>query len=244
MDWSYASLKGKFIRLPLRLVPAWAKRRIWFGPLSGYRWLADAGVNGYWLGFYEKPKVQLFYRNIRLGETVLDVGAHTGYYSLVAAQAAGPSGRVFAFEPLPRNLDFLRQHRKLNQVENLEIIPAAAGPKTGTENFAEGPDTTAGHIGQGPLTVDVVDLDSFAEKRNLRPGVLKIDVEGGGADVIRGAQRLLATFKPLIFFALHNAAERDAVRELVRQGYGLQILDGNSLDSSGEVLLRAQPGLG
>ncbi len=58
----------------------------------------------------------------------------------------------------------------------MEIIPAAAGERTGKVSFAEGGDTTSGHVGEGALTVRLVDLDSFCAERKLQPSVLKIDV--------------------------------------------------------------------
>jgi SAM-dependent methyltransferase len=119
MNWtsiSTTSFLGRLLRLPLRLIPRRAVLPILQGPLRGKKWIVGSGNHGYWLGSYEIGKRALFVRSIPVGAVVYDLGANVGYYTLLAAMLAGAEGKVFAFEPLPRNLEYLRRHLVLNRI--------------------------------------------------------------------------------------------------------------------------------
>ena len=68
------------------------------GPLAGKKWLLASRIN-FFLGTYEPEQTQAFQEIVRPGSVVYDVGAHYGYYTLLASVLAGPAGRVLAFEP-------------------------------------------------------------------------------------------------------------------------------------------------
>ena len=68
------------------LVPSSASVRILQGPARGLRWIAGSGVPNYWLGTYERNKVREFSSLLRSDSVVYDIGAHAGYYSLIAAR--------------------------------------------------------------------------------------------------------------------------------------------------------------
>src|SRR4051794_24641093 len=95
---------GSLVSLPLRLIPPKAIVCVLWGPCKGCRWGTGAGVDGYWLGNFEPSTVDFAVRALRSGDVFLDVGANVGYFTLAAARAVGPAGRVVAFEPLPRNV--------------------------------------------------------------------------------------------------------------------------------------------
>ncbi len=88
IDYSHvpqSSLLGRAMRLPLRLIPRhWAVPVIQ-GPLKNMRWIVEAGTHGCWLGTYEWEKAQRFAQEIRPGMVVFDIGAHAGFYSLLAS---------------------------------------------------------------------------------------------------------------------------------------------------------------
>jgi FkbM family methyltransferase len=121
------SLIGKLLRLPLRLIPNNAVLPIIQGPLKGFKWIKGSGVNGYWLGTYERKKQSLISTYIKQGMVCYDIGAHVGYYSLTFSKLVGESGKVFSFEPNPLNLMYLLKHLRLNQVENVFVFPIALG---------------------------------------------------------------------------------------------------------------------
>lgn len=101
---SSGALLAKIVRLPLSLIPCGAEVRVLRGPLRGMRWIKGSGPNACWFGTYEVSRLRTFANLIGDGAVVYDVGANVGIYSLLASLRAGPSGRVYAFEPLERNL--------------------------------------------------------------------------------------------------------------------------------------------
>src|SRR5205823_1582811 len=85
----------------------------------------------HFFGKREELEFRLFDREIPKGGTVIDIGAQMGYYALPFARAAGPSGKVFAFEPEPSNLVLLKKNIAANRYENITIIPKAVGDHPG-----------------------------------------------------------------------------------------------------------------
>src|ERR1035437_5837216 len=96
---SNETILGKVIRLPLKVVSPSATVRILQGPLRGKRWIAGSTIHGCWLGTFEFDKQKLIAAAIKPGSVVYDLGAHVGFYSLLAGIQAGPEGKVFCFEP-------------------------------------------------------------------------------------------------------------------------------------------------
>src|SRR5204863_1439467 len=109
---------GKILRLPLSLIPHDAEVRILRGPLRGKKWIKGAGPNAYWIGTYEVARLHALAKAAPQGAVVYDVGANVGIYSLLASFQVGASGKVYAFEPLERNLRYLHGHITLNNLQN------------------------------------------------------------------------------------------------------------------------------
>jgi FkbM family methyltransferase len=149
---------------------------------------------------YEPRDLALVQSLVPAGGVCVDVGANVGFYSLHFARLVGPSGRVFAFEPDPRNAARLRRNVALNAFEPIvEVDERAVSGRDGRATLHRSdPD----HSGWGSLaahadetsTVDVstTTLDSFLEARGIdRVDLLKADVEGSEIDLLRGATRSL-----------------------------------------------------
>jgi len=138
---------------------------------------------------------------IRPGDVVLDIGANLGAYTVLFGQWVGPAGRVFAFEPAPETASGLRRQVQLNGLsDRVEVIQSAMTAQPGSVRFhAEGvqggnalaSDRDAGAT--GVITVNATSIDAFCADRGIRPGVIKIDVEGAELDVLRGARETLRT---------------------------------------------------
>ncbi len=243
---NYRSFWGRLLRLPLRLIPGKAVLPILQGSLRGTKWVVGAGEHGYWLGSYEMNKRLAFEREIFPGAVVYDIGANVGYFSLLAAVLAGPEGRVFAFEPLPRNLAFLRRHVALNGLGNIvAIVPAAVSERSGEAAFDTGASSAMGHLTEsGGITVQMVALDEMMAAGELPPpDFMKIDVEGAEYAVLKGARDLLKKYQPVLFLDTHQReAHRPTIALLQELGYGFEILDGKSLPETKELI--ARPGGG
>src|SRR5262245_16362785 len=151
---------GRVIRAPLRLIPKQDVVPILQGPLSGKRWIVGSGIHRMWLGSYEPSKMALAARWVRSGDTVFDIGAHVGIYTLLFSVRVGQTGRVIAFEPSPRNLIYLRRHLDLNRVCNTSVVDVAVCESTGNARFDPGPNSSQGCLAPGgslPISTTTVD---------------------------------------------------------------------------------------
>jgi len=222
------SLMGRILRLPLRLIPRNLTMRIWQGPLRGKKWITGASIHGCWLGSYEFDKQVLIARTLENGTTFFDIGANVGFYTLLASSLVGNAGKVFAFEPVPRNLAFLKKHLEMNDVQNVRVFNAAVSDRSGVAQFSEGPSNSMGKLaGEGALTVELVSLDGLlAEGKITRPNYMKIDVEGAEFSVLQGARNLLTDASPMIFLATHgNEVHSQCVSLLQSLGYTCRPVD-------------------
>src|ERR1700744_2136549 len=122
---SNESLVGRALRSPFRLIPASATMPILQGPLRGRRWIVGSATHGCWLGSYEFETQRAFAGLVRRGDVVYDLGANVGFYSLLGARLAGEEGAVYSFEPLERNLGYLRSHIALNRLKNCVVVETA-----------------------------------------------------------------------------------------------------------------------
>ena len=233
------SLVGKVLRFPLRLIPPQAVLPVMQGRLRGKKWIVGSSNHGCWLGSYEYDKRILFERTVTENAVVFDLGAHVGFYTLLASVLVGPGGRVFAFEPFPANLVYLKAHLRLNNADNVTVVEAAVSDKCGTAFFAEGPTRSMGHISpNGRLQVETVAMDELVAKGELpAPDYIKIDIEGGETLALSGAQSVLARSHPTIFLATHGSSIHQECCRLLRSlDYELRPIDGMNLVSSSEIL--------
>jgi FkbM family methyltransferase len=210
------------------------------GPLRGRWWLPQSRgkilrILG---GSYEPDQTRLFQQHIPSGATVFDVGAHVGYYTVLSAVLTGPRGRVCAFEPNPANHAFLQRHVALNRLDNVAIENAAVSDRNGTAAFSFGTGSGTGRLNNsGTLQVRTLRLDDFCADHDLRPGFMKIDVEGAELDVLRGAADTVRECHPVIFLSTHGAqVHADCLGWLSERRYSLEPVSGSDLATATEVL--------
>ncbi|MGI9456425.1 MAG: FkbM family methyltransferase [Aeoliella sp.] len=190
----------------------------WFGLFTGSRFIR---------GTYGENEAATFQRLLKAGDVVLDIGAHVGYFTLLAARLVGSSGKVFAFEPLPLNLAYLNRHVLANRLTNVEVLPVAVGRNAGQLSFDSAGGTGRGRLGDdgrtGELQVEVVSLDDMHDQGRLPgPNLIKMDVEGVEVEALHGASRLLAQYRPNILLSVHGeAAKRESETFLRQLGYHL-----------------------
>jgi FkbM family methyltransferase len=230
---------GKVLRCPLNWIPSEASVPILQGALRGKKWIVGSSTHGCWLGSYEYRKRQLFERSVRRGDVVYDVGAHVGFYTLLASILVGPNGHVVAFEPFPRNLSYLRRHLALNDVRNAVVMAGAVYDRGGIVQLTDRLDSCQVRVDDaGTLPVRAFTLDDLAFQGRLpAPTVMKIDVEGAEGAVLRGATRLLVEKRPLLFLSTHGGkVHAECCKLLVGLGYGLRPIDGSTVETSAELL--------
>jgi FkbM family methyltransferase len=229
------------LRSTLRWLPRDIALPILWGPLRGKRWIVHSSFESCWLGVYEQEKQSEFSALIRRGDVVYDIGANVGFYTLLASTLVGLTGRVIAFEPLPRNLDFLQRHLALNRVRNVEVFAGAVSNRSGSARFDNSGIPEMGRLADsGELIVEAFQIDELlSNRRILPPDLLKVDVEGAEFDVLSGASECLQTHHPTVLLATHgDAVHRDCCSFLEGMGYELRALDGRPLDESREVVAK------
>ncbi len=154
------------------------------------------------LGRYEPEIRDLFHSRLREGMTVLDVGAHVGYYTLLAAKLVGPKGKVYAFEPEPENFKILQANIASNGYENIRLIHQAVGDRTGRVQFflsRQGNDRHSIFVSkressrEACLDVPAVSLDDFLATQDWpHVDLIKMDIEGAEPLALKGMAQLVA----------------------------------------------------
>ncbi|MBI1840573.1 MAG: FkbM family methyltransferase [Verrucomicrobia bacterium] len=222
---------GRGLRWPLDRLSVNAVLPVLSGPLFLRRWIVGAGLHRCWLGTYEREKQRALSKILSRGMVVCDIGANTGFYTLLMSRRVGREGHVHAFEPSPGNLAFLRQHMALNKVSNATVHGEALSDGVGQAFFDTSPGSYQGRLDpKGRTPVSVTTLDHLWEQGALPPvDLLKIDIEGAEAGALRGGERLLRRFRPTLFLATHGVeTHRECCRLLRSFGYRVQSLDGNT----------------
>ena len=224
-----SSRLGRALRAPLKLIPEGAVVRILQGPLRGARWIVGSSTAGCWLGSYELRKVRLFASSIQSGMTVFDIGAHAGYYTLIASRLVGGSGRVVAFAgpsqpPIPPP-SALAQPRL--QRHGLEL---AISDRAGVVRFDGGAGSYLGRLDPaGTKDVRTTTLDELVTGRSVpSPHVLKLDIEGAESDALVGAAAILGrpalrsswrrTARGSTIHASRSCVVRDTLSDLSKTG--------------------------
>ncbi|HEV2223909.1 MAG TPA: FkbM family methyltransferase [Candidatus Acidoferrales bacterium] len=151
-------------------------------------------------GGYETAELTFVSAFTKPGMTVLDIGAHRGLHTALLSKRVGRRGRVFSFEPSPRNIRRLKLHRAINRCWNVEIKDYALGEENGVAELYEVPAQPVLNSLRPPDTdlsscrtsVSVRKLDDvLLEAKVERVDFIKLDVEGGEFGVLKGAERLL-----------------------------------------------------
>ncbi len=156
------------------------------------------------LGLYEKGTVALCARMIRPGMTVLDVGAHIGYFTRRFAKFVGAQGRVYAFEPNSENVGLLRSN--VARFSNVTIVQKAVSDQSGPGNLFVSSGSKSGEhslfrqshtIASAP--VELITLDEFWDGLGRpRIGLIKMDIEGAEPRALKGARELIGDHERLV----------------------------------------------
>jgi FkbM family methyltransferase len=235
-------------RLRLRALPKLTGDYLWV-TVDGLRVYGGRQhhVMLYWLlrGKYERHTRTLFEDAVKPGMRVLDLGAHLGYFTLLAARAVGSTGRVYAFEPDPANYKFLCHNIALNGMQDIvTTVPKAVADTSGTRLLFAHPkhSVMSSFWGEGrsdgAVSVECTTVDDFLDGRQI--DVVKLDVEGAELDALRGMRRTLTDTSRLAIFVECNptalAAAGASVRELLDELGALE-LDVQVIDERQRSLL-------
>lgn len=161
-----------------------------------------------------------------VGSRMLDIGSSFGYYSLSFAKAAGPTARVWAFEPTPKVCEMLRESIRINEFSNLTLIETAVGAENGRCSFMSEQSSELNSVTSagGNLEVAMASLDHLNEKHQFgNIDFIKLDVEGHETSVINGGKDFFTNQSPLIMFEIKagNHIDYSAATMFEELGYQL-----------------------
>jgi len=195
---------------------------------------------------HEKATTDLFKKVLKEGNVFVDLGANIGYFSLLAAKLVGPSGKVFSFEPEPKNYSYLKKNIDLNGYKQISAFQKAVSDKNGktvlyvcdydsghhtinkydgVKNYSSGRSTN-----ERPIEIETMTLDGFFEGREDSINVIKMDVEGAEYLALTGMDNILkknrhlkmfVEFFPLLIKGMGSSPE-EFLRKLFKD-YGFSV---------------------
>lgn len=184
---------------------------------------------------WSEYETNIIKKNLQPGQTFLDVGANIGYFSLLASQIVGEKGKVFSFEPEPRNVGFLTKNIELNNFTQTVVIPQAVGEKPGQLTFYLEEENKGDHrsfdSGDGRRTIQVpmTSIDAFFKQNTSPLHYMKVDVQGFEIQVLKGMKETLKKNPECLLmfeywpYGLEKAGDKpeELFEQLHKQGYQL-----------------------
>jgi FkbM family methyltransferase len=194
-------------------------------------------------GIWEEFETELISKLIKPGDTVVDIGANIGYYTLIAAKTVGNDGRVYSFEPEPNNYELLVKNVKINDYTNAITVQKALSNKRGKltlfmdkTNFGAHSLSQKNIISQkgGFVTVETTTLDDFFGnfEKDSKIDFIKMDAEGAEGLIVEGAQGILKQNKIKILmefwvYGLKNLGTdpSELLHDLQDRGFKIKLID-------------------
>jgi FkbM family methyltransferase len=206
------SLAALLLRIRPALLGQWIKRLLRWGRVEvqvadGRFWLdmaSNFGIRVTSAEGYEPETKALLVSFLKPGMAFVDLGANEGFFSVIAARAVGPTGRVLAIEPQSRLGPVIRRNLELNDAANVTLAQVAISAEAGVAEFNLAPDTNSGSSGLSRATryanptqsVRTLTLDLCLQEHALTMvDVMKIDIEGYEYEAVLGAKELFRTLK-------------------------------------------------
>ena len=157
----------------------------------------------------ESNETKFLKKIIKPGQTVLDVGANMGWYSIHFSKWVGQSGKIFAFEPVPEIYEELTSNINLNFCQNIIVFNCALGNQNesvlfNVSDFEGGSGASSENLKFGKeIKVSKRKLDDVMNEHNLdNIDFLKIDIEGGELNMLKGAEKLIEKYKPKLLLEI------------------------------------------
>lgn len=195
-------------------------------------------------GTYEAPIVDLIHKKVNTGDIVVDIGAHIGHHTLLMRATVGETGIVIAYEPYPRNAQYIRDSVEKNGLQNVSVIEAALSDTNGAGELKVDKMNTgssslhAKHEGvYSKIEVKVNDADEEFESAAFSSiDFAKVDIQGGEYNLIVGNDSILDTIEKMVIeihptsFLTPDQAEK--VYEKLNKRGQIESLSGRPLSKS------------
>jgi FkbM family methyltransferase len=196
-------------------------------------------VQAYYVGEVEYHQMSYLIDNHLSSDMIfLDIGGHHGAFATIVGyelKKQNLGGKVYTFEPDPRNISFIKKNLSQNGLEyNVEIVTKAVSNQNGKGRFITSTDNSCNWLELGIETieeltsteiVDMVSLDVFCENLD-RVDVIKIDIQGGELNALKGAEKVIKKYRPILFVEVMDFSKdaKDTKAYLYELGYELHYL--------------------
>jgi FkbM family methyltransferase len=156
----------------------------------------------YYLGSFEPRCIDAMRKHVKPGNTILDVGANIGLFTIEGTKAIGPSGNLIAIEAAPSHANSVRESARLNQMANVEVVSVAVGDSDGEATLTLPRDTNFGMFTLGKVDGDesykvpVRRIDDIVAGRKI--DFIKMDIEGSEYRALLGAKETLKSRPPIL----------------------------------------------
>ena len=211
---------NRLLSCMLRRAGILAPEAIVVGPGKGLRFDPGPSNADYASGNNELPVQQALADHLRPGSVFFDVGANVGFLTVLGARLVGREGKVYAFEPVATNADYVRRNCRVNGFSHVQVHEMAVSNHCGPGQLnlaaysggaalasADAPPDPAGTQLVELVTIDVtVERDGFAP-----PHLIKIDVEGAELEVLQGMAATAARHRPVVIVEV-DAGEPEPLR--------------------------------
>jgi len=186
----------------------------------------------------EEPEYDLLPGLLREGEWAIDIGANLGHYTARLSELVGPSGRVFAFEPVLETFAILSRNALLLRQGNVTLFNIAASDRVrvvdinipkyqdGLTNFYQA--RIGGYCEENSIRSFAMPIDGLSIENKV--SLIKIDAEGHERAVLMGMHALLRRDKPILIL---ETADAELESEIASMGYDIE-----RMDSSPNLLCR------
>ncbi len=138
-----------------------------------------------------------FVNQIKKGETVIDLGANVGFYTLLFARQVGTEGKVIAFEPGPQSFALLNKNVSVNHYKNVKLINKAVSDKEKTGQFflcrtgeSDNRLFATPNEQRDTIDMDIVSLDKYLGE-NTKVDFIKMDIQGSEYLAMLGMEGIL-----------------------------------------------------
>lgn len=193
-------------------------------------WANDVVIGGSIAAYGEwfESEVDVFKLYLNAGDTAIDVGANIGAHSIALAEIVGPRGRVISIEPQRPMMMCLCANAALNGYLQIEPHQAAAGACSGELRCARpdysrlssfggfSPADAAVVASDARAVSDIVPVIAIDDLDRAKPKLIKIDVEGAEAEVIRGARSTIEIDRPVLYVENDRVDRSEALVRLLR----------------------------
>lgn len=166
---------------------------------------------------------------VTAADTVIDIGANIGAFSLYASQKAS-RGIVYCFEPFPDNYQLLKEQLRINHIQNVQAFNLGVSNKAGQQDLYLSGINTGGHSLQfeqaaGKVTIQTTTLEQFCQDHQIHHiDFLKLDCEGSEFDIIKHNPDILHRISKIVMECHPYPSESVEGMKQLLESYGFTVI--------------------